>query len=68
MSALGDYGRVAEAFSALSALRDRWASRGGEPSHAHQQAVGLALLDACGAYRARRGDELSAVTEWAVSP
>lgn len=68
MSALADVYLVAEAYASLAALRERWLSRGGEPTDAHQQAVGLALLDACGAYRARRGDEPPAVTEWAVSP
>lgn len=63
--ALADVFLVTEAYAALSTLRSRWLSRGGrEPSDAHQQAVGLALLDACGAPRARRGDELPTVTEW----
>lgn len=61
---LSDAALTLEAYAALNALRDRWLSRGREPSDAHQQDVGLALLDACGAPRARRGDELPAVTEW----
>lgn len=67
LSPLADVFLLTEAYAALSTLRTRWLSRGREPSDAHQQAVGLALLDACGAPRARRGDELPAVTEWVVS-